>query len=79
MNLLFFIPQTTPPHTPHSYPVCPATPAGKYPPVNRLCSVCRSQSAGLVEIKPCILWLSRSCANTGREKINTDRINVFFI
>ena len=48
MNLLFFIPQTTSPHTPHSYPVSPATPAGKSPPVSRLCSVYRSWAAEFV-------------------------------
>ena len=46
MNLLFFIPQTTPPHTPHSYLVSPTIPAGKSPPASRLCSVCRSWAAG---------------------------------
>lgn len=48
MNLLFFIPQTTSPHTPHSYPVSPAAPAGKFPPASRLCSVYRSQAAEFV-------------------------------
>ena len=37
-------PQTTPPHTPHSYPVFPTTPAGKSPPTSRLCSVCCSRA-----------------------------------
>ena len=46
MNLLFFIPQTTPPHTPHSYPVSPAIPADKSPPASRLCSVCCSWAVG---------------------------------
>ena len=48
MNLLFFIHQTTPPHTPRSDPVSPTTSAGKSPPVSRLCSVCRSRAVGLV-------------------------------
>ena len=39
-------PQTTPPHTPHSYPVFPTAPAGKSPPASRLYSVCRSRAAG---------------------------------
>ena len=46
MNLLFFIPQTIPSHTPHSYPVSPTTPVGKSLPASRLCSVCRSWAAG---------------------------------
>ena len=41
-----FTPQTTSPHTPHSYPVSPAAPAGKSPPRSRLCSVCRSRVVG---------------------------------
>ena len=48
MNLLFFIHQTTPLHTPHSYPVFPTTPAGKSPPTSRLYSVCRSRAVGFV-------------------------------
>ena len=46
MNLLFFILQTTPPHTSHSYPVSPTIPVGKSPPASRLCSVCRSRAVG---------------------------------
>lgn len=46
LKLIFFPNQTTPPHTPYSYPVSPAIPAGKSPPASRLCSVCRSRAAG---------------------------------
>ncbi|VEI29192.1 Uncharacterised protein [Haemophilus parainfluenzae] len=40
--------QTTPPHTPHSYPVSPTTPVGKFPPASRLCSVYRSWATEFV-------------------------------
>ena len=43
--LIKYLLQTTPPHTPHSYPVSPATPAGKSPPASRLYSVCCSWAA----------------------------------
>ena len=44
--LIKYLLQTTPPHTPHSYPVFPTAPAGKFPPASRLCSVCGSRMAG---------------------------------
>ena len=71
----YFIPQTTPPHTPHSYPASAATPADKSPPASRLCSVCRSRAAGFgrcLEVRARRRWW-RVFGRAGRLKIRWGR------
>ena len=55
-----FIQQTTPPHTPHSYPVSPAAPADKSPPANRLCSVCLIRVFGIRYLNKSLLQYTQN-------------------